>query len=165
MLAAVDDVHHRRRQQPGAGAAQVADTAAGRSDRPPRGPRPATRPGSRWRPGSSCSRVPSSSIIRWSIAGLVERVHADQLVGQLLVDVVDRLRSRPCRGRLASCRRRAVPRLRGRRCWRRWAPPARPNEPSASVHVDFDGRIAAAVENLPAVNVNNRAHGDHLPFQ
>ena len=27
-------------------------------------------------------------------------------------------------------------------------------------HVDLDGRIAAAIENLPSVNVNNHAHGE-----
>ena len=26
--------------------------------------------------------------------------------------------------------------------------------------IDFDGRIAAAIENLPAVNVNDHAHGE-----
>ena len=39
---------------------------------------------------------------------------------------------------------------------------ARPNEPSAKAHVDLDGRIAAAVENLPGVNINNRAHRNSL---
>ena len=30
--------------------------------------------------------------------------------------------------------------------------------------IDFDGRIAAAIENLASVNVNNHAHGERLPF-
>ena len=32
------------------------------------------------------------------------------------------------------------------------------------LHVDFDGRIAAAIENLPAVNVYNHAHIGRKPF-
>ncbi len=41
---------------------------------------------------------------------------------------------------------------------------ARPNEPSARVDVDLDGRIAAAVEDLPGVDVNNRGtHGPARP--
>ena len=90
VLAAVDDVHHGRRQQIGAGAAQVPVQRLLRvlGGRLSHGHR--RRPGLRWRPTTSCSACRPGSIMHLVDFALVQRVHADQAVGNAAVDVVDR---------------------------------------------------------------------------
>ena len=106
--------------------------------------------------------VPSSSIICWSIADLIERVHADELVGDRFVDVVDGLRDAFAEEQLLV----AVAQLPGFVD----AGAGAAGDGGAAERavgqrdVDLDGRIAAAIENLPAVDIDDRAHGELLPF-
>ena len=87
--AAVEDVHHRHGQHVGVDAADVAVERAGRARRRRPWPRPATRRGWRWRPGGPCCRCRRASSSMPVDVALVERVEADERVGDLVVDVVD----------------------------------------------------------------------------
>ena len=62
--AAVDEVHARHRQHPWRRCRRGSGRAAGRTARRPRGRRPGTPRGWRWRPSRLLSSVPSSSIRR-----------------------------------------------------------------------------------------------------
>ena len=105
--------------------------------------------------------VPSRSISALVDAALVLGVHAGERVEDLAVDAVDRLQDAlaadsgalsPSRSSMAS-----------------WAPveapdgtAARPSEPSSSTHVHLDGRVAAAVQDLAADDVDDGGHGRFL---
>ena len=85
--AAVEHVHHRHRQHVRRLAAEVAPQRLAAPPRPRRAPPPATRRGSRWRPGATCSacrraRSARSSRPRWSNAS--RPLHR---LGDLAVDV------------------------------------------------------------------------------
>ena len=102
--------------------------------------------------------VPSSSIIRWSMRDLVERVHADQLVG----DASSLTLATALRHALAQIDALvAVAQLPGFVDAGAGAAGHGGAAERAVVQrdVDFDGRIAAAIENLAAVDINDRAHG------
>ena len=100
--------------------------------------------------------VPSSSP-RASVDGpLPERVGAAQLVGDLAVDERRRPWPRPCR-RSARRRRGARP-PRARRSTPRSARRPGPDAPLASTHLDLDGRVAAGIEDLAALDVHDLAH-------
>ena len=160
VLAAVDDVHHRRGQQPGVRAAEVAVERQADSTWPRRGPRPARRRGSRSRRVPSCSACRRARMSIAVDADLVQRVHADQLVGDLLVDVVDGLGDALAEEQLLV----AVAQLPG--FVDAGAGAAGDGGPADRAvverDIDFDGRIAAAIENLAAVDVNNHAHDKGL---
>ena len=157
VLAAVDDVHHRGGQQPGADAAQVAEqrqpAVVGRGMGV--GQRDAED-----RVGAEVLLVLGAVEFDHPLVDgdLIEGVHAAQLVGQLVVDVVDGLQHPLAEvfrlvavaqfpglvdaGAGAAGHGRAAERAVGQ------------------LDVDLDGRVAAAVENLPGANVNNgRTHG------
>ncbi len=156
MRPAVDDVHHRRRQQPRSRPAQIPEQRQAAKLRRGMGHRPAKRREWHSRRDSSCFRVPSISIIRRSMPGLIERIVADQFLGQFFVDIRDGFVHRSAQklrlvaiaqfpgfmhaGAGAAGHRGAAKRAIGQ------------------CHIDFNRRIAAAIENLPAMNCNNFAH-------
>ena len=157
VLAAVDDVHHRRGQQPRVRAADVAVqrqlAVAGR------------RVGRRQRHAEDRVRA-EVLLVRRAVEldhplvdrDLVQRVHADQLVGDLFVDVGDGL----LHALAQVVRLVAVAQLPG--FVHAGAGAAghggRADRVVVERDIDFDGRIAAAIENLPGVNINDHAHGD-----
>ncbi len=150
MLATVDDVHHRSRQQIRTDAAQVPvqwliGVLGGRL-------------GDRHRDAEN--RVGAQLLLVGRVvefdhghvdAGLIQRVHADQAVGDLVVHVIDGLEYAFAQ----------VDRLVAVTQFPRFvdagAGTAGHRSPSgraiAERDVHFDGRIAAAVENLAAVHV------------
>ncbi len=108
-------------------------------------------------PSSFLLGVPSSSIMRLVDCRLGQAVHADQAIGDLRVDVLDGLEHA-----LAQVDVDLSPSRSSQASWTPVLAPlgtaARPNEPSLRRHFHLDGRIAAAVQNLPAVNGCNNAH-------
>ncbi len=157
VLAAVDDVHHRRGQQPGVRAADVAieRQAAVLGRRVGRGQRHAQ---DRVRAELLLVRRAVQLAEHLVDADLIERVGTDQLVGDLLVDVGDRLRDAFAQVDLLV----AVAQLPSLVDAGARAAGDRGGADRAVVErdVDFDGGIAAAIENLASVNVNNHAHGE-----
>ena len=100
--------------------------------------------------------VPSSSIRAVSIEPLAERVAAAQLVGDLAVDVADGLLDALAAVALAAVAQLDGLVLAGGRAARHRRPAAR----AAGQHdLDLDGRVAARVEDLAAVDVDDLAHG------
>ena len=97
--------------------------------------------------------VPSSSIIRWSKAGLIQGVHAGQFVGQHVVDVVHRL------VHALAQEERLVAVAEFQRLVDAGAGPAGNRRPAeravGQLHVDLDRRVSAAIENLSGVDVEN----------
>ena len=81
---------------------------------------------------------------------LVERVEPVDRLGDLAVDVADRLRD--ALAELARRRRRAARWPRTRRSRRREGTAARPRAPERSATLDLDGRVAAGVEDLAGVD-------------
>jgi hypothetical protein len=99
--AAVEDVHHRHGQGDGVDAAEVAvERQAERRVRPRRATASDT-PRMALAPSFDLLDVPSSSIIAAVDGDLVGGVHAEHLGGDLVVDVLDGLAARPCRGSAA----------------------------------------------------------------
>ena len=159
--AAVEDVHHRRRHDAGADPAQVAvqrqPAVIGR--RMGGGQRDA-------QDGVGAQLLLVFAAVQGDHAGvhggLIEGVHAAQLVGQLAVDVVDGLDDpRPRYLDLSPSRS-------SRASWMPVLAPlgtaARPNGAVGQFDVDFDGGVAAAVEDLPGVDVyDGGAHVSNVP--
>ena len=110
----------RRRRRPGS------DTAAGRRLSAAARATAMLAPRMALAPSLLLFGVPSSVEHRLVDADLVERVHAEQRFGDLVVDVLDGLAARPCRSS-GSCRRRAAPAPRARRWTRRTARPPAPS--------------------------------------
>ena len=151
--AAVDDVHHRGRQQPGADAAQVAE------QRQPAVVGRGMGVGQRHAQngvGAQVLLVLGAVELDHAVVerDLIDGVHAAQFVGQLGVDVVDGLENP-----LAEILRLvAVAELQG--LVDAGAGPAGDGGAAeravGQFHVDLDGGIAAAIENLSGANVYNR---------
>ena len=160
MRAAVDDVHHGGRQQPGADAAQIAEQRLARVGRRGMG---------RGQRDAEDGVRPQLALVLGAVqvdhaavqGGLVQGVHAGQLIGQDVVDVFDRLQHALAQiqrlvavakfqrlvnsGARAAGDRRAAERTVGK------------------LHVDFDRRVSAAVENLSGMDVENlRIHDGTL---
>ncbi len=92
VLAAVDDVHHRHRQDARPGCRRHSGRAAGRcASRPPWRP-PAMTPRMALAPSLPLLGVPSSSIRARSMLDLLQRIEARQAIHDLAVDVGDGLR-------------------------------------------------------------------------
>ena len=160
MRAAVEDVHHRHRQQIGVDPADIAVE------------RQAARLGRRLghRQADAEDRVGAEPAL---VVAAVERDHrrvdlglvlglvADDRVGDLAVDRCAPPRRRPCRPS-GSCRRRAARPLHARRSRRPTAPRRGPSLPSSSVTSTSTVGIAAAVEDLAGVDVDDRGHDGWL---
>ena len=148
--AAVEHVHHRHGQHVRGLAAEVAPErlAAPRRRRPWR--RRARRRGSRWPRGGPCSGVPSSSIIArstasWSAASRPCTASASSplTLATACATPLPPQRSPPSRSSTASNSPVDAPE----------GTAARPLAPEAQHHVDLDGGVAAAVEDLPGVDM------------
>ena len=129
VLAAVEDVEHRDRQDPGADAAEVAveRQVVRRRRRVGAGERHAE---DRVGPERALVGRPVDVDEGGVDAGLVRRVEAQQRRRDDVGDVRRPRSGRPCR-RTGSCRRRAARPPRGRRSRRRMARPRGPTEPSS----------------------------------
>ena len=157
MLAAVDDVHHRGGQEPSVRAADIAierqADILGR--RVGRGQRNAK---DRIRTQLLLVRCAVELAEHAVDADLIQRVGPDQLVGDLFVDVGDRLQDAFAKEDLLV----AVAELpglvdAGARTARHGG---RADRAVVERDVDLDGGIAAAIKNLASVDVNNHAHGN-----
>ena len=112
-------------------------------------------------PSRALFGVPSSSIMRLVDLDLVFGIHAADRVEDLAVDGLDRLARRPCRGSglppsrssTASCAPVEAPD----------GTAARPMRAVFEHDIDLDGRIAAAVEDFAADDVDDGGHGGLLP--
>ncbi len=159
MGAAVDDVHHRHRQDMGDGAADIAGRAAGRAsiggglgDRERHaedGVGAEARLVRRCRRGrSSCCRSgPGRVASRPASASKISPLTASTALQHALA------------ADSASCRRRAVPPPHGRRSRRPTARPRGPSRRSSSIDVDLHRGIAAAVEDFAGDDVDDGGHG------
>ena len=152
--AAVEDVHHRHRQREALGAVERADVpverhALGRP--PPRASAAIETPSSALAPSRLLVGVPSSAIIASSSAALVELAgrRRRSAISPLTLATALRTPLPPYRAlspsRSSSASRSPVDAPDGTA--------ARPNAPPSSVDVDFDRRVAARIENFPAVHV------------
>ena len=150
--AAVDDVHHRRRQQPGADPAQVAE------QRQPavvgRGPGVGQRHAQDGVGPEALLVLRAVEFVHAVVQRhLIQRVHAAQFVGQLGVDVLDRLQN-PLAEVFRLVAVAEFPRLVDSGAGA--AGHGRPAEAAVGqFHVDLDGRIAAAIEDLSGTDVYN----------
>ena len=147
--AAVQDVHHRHRQHVAAAACGEVHVERLLRRRPP----PHARPPSR-RPAARSRRAGSWSACRrarsFSCRASAGRHRRRRRPWRFRRSRSPPLSARLCR-RNASCRRRAARALRARRSRRLTAPPrVRPRRPRADLH--FDGRVAARIQNFPAVH-------------
>ena len=151
--AAVDDVHHRGRQQPGADPAQVAEQ---------RQPAVVGRGMGGGQRHAQDGVGPQLLLVLGAVqldhavvqGGLIQGVHAAKLVGQLAVDVVDGLQD-PLAEVLGLVAVAEFPGLVDA-----GAGPAGHGRAAeravGQFHVDLDGGVAAAVEDLSGVDVYNR---------
>ncbi len=156
MLAAVDDVHHRRGQQAGVRAADVsiqrqlaiAGGGVGRRQRYAED-----------RIGAEILFVRRAIELDHPLVDgdLVERIHAHKLVSDFFVDVVDGFQHALAQ----KVRLVAVAQLPGLMHTGAGAAGngGRANRVIVQSYIDLDGRIAAAIENLPGVDIDNHAHG------
>ena len=92
-----------------------------------------------------------------STVRLSQAIHADQAIGDLVVDVFDGLEHA-----FAHDRPILSPSRSSHASWTPVLAPlgtaARPHDPSTQRDFHFDGRVAAAIQNLSAVNGRNNAH-------
>ena len=155
MRAAVEDVHHRHRQQVGVRPADVAEQRQVRPSRPRPGPRRARRRGSRWRRAWPCWAVPSRSSIAWSTSRCSEASKPDQRRADDVEDRVDRLADA-----LAAVAVTAVAQLDRLERAGRGAGGHRGAADRAVVegHLDLDGGVAARVEDLAGSYGFDRCH-------
>jgi hypothetical protein len=146
---------HRRRRH-------SATAAARRPRPPPRRAQARLTPSVALAPSRALLGVPSSSISAWSMASCSSRPCPDRPVEDLAQDGVDRPCARPCRrsGRVAVAQLdRLVRAGRGARGHRGAARAV----PDVEADIDLDGRIAAAVENLARLDVDDGGHGQAAP--
>ena len=158
--AAVDDVHHGGRQQAGADAAEIAEQRQAGVGRRGMG---------RGQRNAEDGVGPQLALVLGAVQfdhppvqrGLIQGVHAGQFVGQDVVDVVDRLQHA-----LAQVQRLvAVAKFQGLVNARaRAAGNRRPAERTVGqFHVDLDGGISAAIEDLSGMDIENfRIHDGTL---
>ena len=130
-------------------AAEVAEERDARPRRPPPSPRRARRRGSRSRRGGPCSACRRARSARWSRPRWSAASKPAHRLGDLAVDVGDRLGDALAAARLAAVAQleRLVHAGRRARGHRRAARRAR-----LEADLDLDGRVAARVEDLPRVN-------------
>ena len=158
--AAVDDVHHGGRQQAGADAAEIAEQRLAGVGRRGMG---------RGQRNAEDGVGPQLALVLGAVQvdhppvqrGLIQGVHAGQFVGQDVVDVVDRLQHALAQVKrlVAVAKFQGLVNARARAAGNRRAAEGTVGQ----LHVNLDGGISTAIENLSGMDIENlRIHDGTL---